>query len=153
MEELIALVKLFKTMPGNAKARLLRNGQDKLKVMYDFMENINCGKFISDEDASKHYFNSTPKNTKYYSLKKRLRDKLLAWILNSENPYLKYEELEYAIITLHRLSAQAGILNSIGVYSSANKININILKIAAKFNLTEFGEAAARNIRDFYALT
>lgn len=152
MEELIALVKLFKTMPGNAKARLLRNGQDKLKVMYDFMENINSGKFTSDEDASKHYFNTTSKNTKYYSLKKRLRDKLLAWILNAENPYLKYEELEYAIISLHRLSAQAGILNSIGVYGSANKININILKIAAKFDLTEFGENAARNVRDFYAL-
>ena len=64
MEELIALVKLFKTMPGNSKARLLRTGQDKLKVMYDFMENINSGKFTSDEDASKHYFNSTPKKTK-----------------------------------------------------------------------------------------
>jgi hypothetical protein len=152
MEELIALVKLFKTMPGNARARLLRNGQDKLKVMYDFMENINCGKFTSDEDASKYYFNTTPRNTKYYSLKKRLRDKLLAWILNAENPYLKYEEFEYATITLHRLSAQAGILNSIGVYTSANKINITILKIAAKFDLTEFAEKAARNVRDFYAL-
>ena len=81
-----------------------------------------------------------------------MRDKLLAWILNTENPYLKYEELEYAIISLHRLSAQAGILNNIGVYGSANKININILKIAAKFDLTEFGENAARNVRDFYAL-
>jgi hypothetical protein len=151
MEELIALIKLFKTMPGNVKARLLRDGQDKLKVMYDFMENIYCGKLLSDEDASLHYFSLPPTNSKYYSLKKRLRDKLLAWILNAENPYLKYEDLEYASITLHRLGAQVAVLNTIGIYSAANKINITILKIANKFNLPEFGEKAARNIRDFYA--
>ena len=95
MEELIALINLFKTMPGNVKARLFRDGQDKLKVMYDFMENIYSGNLLSDEEASKHYFNSPPTNSRYYSLKKRLRDKLLAWILNAENPYIKYEELEY----------------------------------------------------------
>lgn len=151
MEELIALINLFKTMPGNVKARLFRDSQDKLKVMYDFMENIYCGNLLSDEDASKHYFNSPPTSSRYYSLKKRLRDKLLAWILNAENPYLKYEELEYASITLHRLGAQVAVLNTIGIYLAANKINISILKIANKFNLPEFGEKAARNIRDFYA--
>lgn len=151
MEELIALINLFKTMPGGVKVRIFRNGQDKSKVMYDFMENIYCGNLLSDEDASNHYFKSPPTNSKYYSLKKRLRDKLLTWILNAENPYLKNEGYEYANITLHRLGTQVAILNTIGIYATANKINISILKMANKFDLPDFGEKAARNIRDFYA--
>ncbi|MBU6167952.1 MAG: hypothetical protein KGQ86_02860 [Bacteroidetes bacterium] len=151
MEELLALITLFKTMPGNAKARLLRDGQDKLKVMYDFMDNIYNRKLLTDEDASAYYFNSPPNNSKYYSLKKRLKDKLLAWILNAENPYLKHQEYEYASITLHRMGAQVAIFNTLGIYAAANKINLSILKISEKFKLSEFGEKAARNIRDYYA--
>jgi hypothetical protein len=151
MEELHALITLFKTMPGNSKARLLRDGQVKMKVMYDFMENIYHRKLLSDEAASSYYFNLPPNNSKYYALKKRLKDKLMAWILNAENPYLKNKEYEYAPITLHRMDTQVAIFNTIGIYAAAKKINLSILRISEKFNLPEFGEKAARNLRDYYA--
>jgi hypothetical protein len=151
MEELILLINLFKTMPGNVKSRLFHGTQDNVKMMYDFMENVHRGKFKSDEEASRYYFKLPSSCSKYYALKKRLRSKLLSWILSFENPYLKYEEFEHAFIVVHKLAAQVAVLRTVGIYLSANKIDKLILKISLKFELPEFGEKAARNIRDYYA--
>jgi len=151
MEDLIALVRIYKLLPANQRVRLTRNGAKNMKMVYRFIEDLIDGKITSDAQASMLYFNEGPTNPRFYSLRKRVVSKLLCWITNSENPYLKQDTYESASITSNLLSSQAGVLLDIGAFDMAHKINLSILRLAEKWQFTEIAERAARNICDYHA--
>lgn len=118
--------------------------------LWEFYEALQDNKFVTDEDASLYFYNSTDSNSSYRKLRNNLKNRLINSVFFINVKQASYTDRERAYYECYKDWAAAKILFAKDARVSGIGLCHKLLNLAIKFEFTDLALDVARMLRLHY---